>query len=221
MTRRSRYHIDGSWREEVTLADGTRAVLRLVQSDDRALLREGFANLSPTSRYLRFFTQKQDLTEAELARLTELDGVDQLALGAVRELANGSREGLGIARFARDPAVPTVAEAAVTVADPFQGKGLGTLLLARLADAARERGIASFSGEFLASNAAVRQLIAEACPDARLIPEGGVIRAEVPLAGIGSPAPQTPGGRLLRHVAGGRLQLRLRYLLLKDPERTL
>jgi GNAT superfamily N-acetyltransferase len=221
MERRARYLFDHRWSEDATLADGTRVVIRVVRPDDKFLLAQGFANLSPTSRYLRFFTAKQELTELELARLTEFDGVDRLAVGAVRELPDGRREGLGIARFARNPAVPTMAEAAVTVADAFQGKGLGTLLLARLADAARERGIICFSSEFLVGNAAVRQLIEEACPDARLSADGDVIRAEVPLASPTCLPSQAPGARPLRHLAGGRLECRLRHLLLKDPEHSL
>jgi len=208
------YRIDASYREEVTLANGVRVLLRLVRPDDRELLRRGFTQLSDASRYLRFFTTKADLTEAELTRLIELDGINQLALGAVREGPDGM-EGLGIARFARDPAAPEIAEAAVTVTDAAQGAGLGTLLLARLAEAARERGITWFRGEFLAGNERVRALIADACPDARLVGGGESILVEVPLIEAGGPAPQTPWRRLLGHVAGGRVALRLRHLLLK------
>ena len=221
MTAAARYRYDASWRAEATLADGTPVTLRLVQPEDKELVREGFARLSPTSRYLRFFTAKQHLTEAELAQLTELNGIDRLALGAVREGPDGEREGLGVARFARDPAAPDVADAAVTVADPAQGKGLGTLLLVHLAEAARERGIVRFAGEFLVGNTAVRQLIEEACPDAHLTVHGDVIRAEVPLGGAEGSAGPAPVRRLMRHVAGGRLEFRLRHLLLKDPERSL
>jgi hypothetical protein len=102
---------NASWR--VCRGGGTQT-LRLVRPEDKELLREGFAQLSPTSRYLRFFAAKQDLTEAELVQLTELNGIDRLALGAVRERPDGEREGLGVARFARDPAAPDVADAAVT-----------------------------------------------------------------------------------------------------------
>jgi hypothetical protein len=92
------------------------------------------------------------------------------------------------------------------------------LLLARLAEAARERGIRHFVGEFLSTNAQVRQLIEEACPGVRLCTDGDVIRVEVPLV-------ETPAGdpvqHLLRQAAGGRLRLRLRHLLLKDSGRSL
>jgi len=219
VTEPARYRFDADWREAVTLADGTPAVLRLVRTDDKALLRAGFDRLSPDSRYLRFFAAKQELTEAEIAQLTETDGVDHLALGAVHRNPDGEWEGLGVARFVRDPSVPDLAEAAVTVTDPAQGNGLGRLLLARLAEAARERGVTCFAGEFLATNAQVRQLIEEACPGARLTARGDVIRVEVPLLGAGTA--RGPLQRLLRQAAGGRLQLRLRHLLLKDSERTL
>jgi len=221
VTAATGYRYDTSWREEATLRDGTVVTLRLVRPDDKALLRGGFARLSPMSRYLRFFGAKRDLTDAELVGLTELDGIDRLALGAVGRRPDGKAEGLGVARFAREAAVPDVAEAAVTVADPAQGKGLGTLLLTHLAQAARERGIVRFAAEFLAGNAAVRQLIEEACPDARLSARGGVIRAEVPLVAAGVPAGLDPARRLMREVAGRRLEFRRGPLLPDGPTRSL
>lgn len=221
MTPAARYRYDAAWRERAALADGTQVTVRLVRPEDKELLRAGFARLSAASRYLRFFAAKRELTASELAQLTELDGVHRLAVGAARDGAGGEPEGVGVARFARHPAAPAVAEAAVAVADPVQGKGLGTLLLLHLAAAAWERGIRCFAGEFLATNAAVRQLIEETSPDARLTTQGDVIRVEVPLAGPGVPAGQTPAGRLMRQVAGGRLAFRPPPLLPQDPERSL
>jgi GNAT superfamily N-acetyltransferase len=215
------YRFDASYREEALLGDGMKVVLRLVQPPDRDLLRRGFAQLSPESRYLRFFTEKPSLSEDELARLTDLDGINELGIGAARVSPDGTEQGLGIARFARDPRDPTVAEAAVTVVDQAQGRGLGTLLLERLAEAAMERGIRRFSCEFLASNRRVRGLIEETCPDALLSFHGDLIRAEIPLPGAGngerSPTRDSPAYRLLRQIARGALVLRLRHLLLKGP----
>lgn len=185
----------------------------MVRPADRELVRRGFEGLSPSSRYLRFFTDKPELTDQELTQLTELDGVDRLALGAVTRAANGAEMGVGIARFARDRQDPTLAEAAVTVVDHAQRKGLGRLLLTRLADAAAERGITAFSCEFLAGNEPVRRLIEQSCPEARLIRGGETIRAIVPL-----PPPESrevPAYRLFRHAAAGRIVLRLRHLVLK------
>src|SRR5207245_4362935 len=96
--------------------------------------------LSPTSRYRRFLSAKDHLTDREWRYFTEVDGINHFALGAVRH-ADGQEEGLGVARFIRLIDRPTVAEPAVVVADPWQRKGLGRLLLARLVAAASERGI--------------------------------------------------------------------------------
>jgi GNAT superfamily N-acetyltransferase len=187
--------------------------IRLVGPEDRTLLRRGFDRLSSRSRYLRFFTDKPELTDQELARLTSLDDVNQVALGAVVRGPDGVAEGVGIARFARNPADPELAEAAVAVVDHAQRKGLGRLLLARLADAAAERGIVAFSCEFLAGNEPVRRLIEQSCPKARLIRGGETIRAIVPL--LPPQSREAPAYRLFRQAAAGRIVLRLRHLLLK------
>ena len=72
------------FREEHTLADGTRIVLRHIQPGDKEELRRGFLALSPTSRYRRFFGVAE-LDERALAYLTEVDGVDHVAIVATTE----------------------------------------------------------------------------------------------------------------------------------------
>jgi GNAT superfamily N-acetyltransferase len=219
MTASSGYRFDAEWRETATLADGTQVELRLLQREDKDLLRAGFERLSPDSRHRRFFGAKQELTEAEVGLLTQLDGVDRLAVGAVRVRPDGGVEGLGVARFVRDSVAPARAEAAVTVTDGAQGNGLGRLLLARLAAAARERGITRFAGQFLATNLQVRRLIEEACPDAILSAEGDVIRVEVPLPET-DPA-QSLTRPLLRPAADGHPPRRPRDLLAEDSTHSL
>lgn len=211
----SRYRFHDAYRETASLTDGTPVLIRLLQPADRELLRQGFEALSPDTRRLRFFGAKTQLTDAELAQLTQLDGINHFALGAVREGPHGEVEGLGVARFVRDPRNPEVAEAAVTVKDTAQGRGLGTLLLRRLAAAARERGVTRFCGEFLAVNERVWVLLEEVCPDATPSVSGETVRVEVPISDHGSPLSVDPAHRLLGHVASRRLALRLRYLLLK------
>ena len=74
---------------------------------------------------------------------------------------HGEEMGLGIARFVRLPGEPTVAEAALTVMDDEQKKGLGRILGLTLAQAAIERGIKHFRGEVLTNNEPVRKLLDE------------------------------------------------------------
>ncbi len=109
-------------------------------------------SLSPESSRRRFFTPRFWLSDAELDRLTNLDGVDRYAIGATVASADGSVEGIGVARYAREPDEPRAAEAAVVVIDAWQGLGLGKLLLRRLAAAALARGIDRLRGIVLRDN---------------------------------------------------------------------
>ncbi len=151
--------------EEQTLADGSRVRLRFIRPDDADELRRGFERLSAESRYRRFLGALGHLTDENVRYLTNVDGQNHVAVVATRPRADGSEEGLGVARFIRVVDEPTVAEAAITVVDAEQHKGIGRLLALALVDAARERGIAHFRGEILANNESVRQLLREAGAD--------------------------------------------------------
>lgn len=226
-----RRHYDESYREEIELTDGTLVVLRLVRPADKALLNDGLEKMSSESRYRRFFSMRKKLSDKELTYLTEFDGENHLAIGAVRELLDGSEEGIGVARFARLEDNREQAEPAVAVVDDYHRRGLGTQLLQRLAAAAWERDIRWFRFEFLEENTPIHHLV-ESIPGApvRLFHLGqGVVAAEVPV-------PETrPGDRtedvmhgtgthaLLSHAASGRLSARMHLgrLVLKhlgDPE---
>ncbi|MFE8604844.1 GNAT family N-acetyltransferase [Archangium violaceum] len=156
---------DTHWRERLALADGTEVELRLVRPEDAELLRQGFEQLSPRSRLGRFHAPKSRLTDAEVHYFTSVDGEQHLALGAVSRGPEGQEEGLAIARFIRMARDSDVAEAAVTVVDVAQGKGLGRLLLERLVEAARERGVERFEFLVLPGNAAMFRLLDELNPD--------------------------------------------------------
>ncbi len=140
----------------VVLRDGSEVVIRPVREADAVLLADGFARLSTESRHLRFLTAKPVLSEAELRYFTQVDHHDHEALGA-QDPTTGC--GLGIARYVRDVDDPQAAEVAVTVTDDWQGKGLGTELLRRLTDRAREEGITRFTALAAAENSAVRPLL--------------------------------------------------------------
>lgn len=156
---------DTRWRERVTLADGTEVELRLIQPEDAELLRQGFERLSMRSRVGRFHGPKPRLLEHEVRYLTSVDGEQHLALGAVTRGPEGQEQGVGIARFIRLAHAPEVAEAAITVVDSAQGKGLGRILLERLVDAARERGVERFECRILPGNVAMFRLLDDLAPD--------------------------------------------------------
>ena len=91
----TKYQFNNEYREIVRLSDNTQVTLRLVVPADKFLLARGMDNFSAESRYRRFLSSKQVLTDAELQYLTEVDGVKHFAIGAL----HGQNEGVGVARF--------------------------------------------------------------------------------------------------------------------------
>ena len=201
------HHFDERYDERARLEDGTLVHLRLIGPEDKALIAEGFARLSPESRYRRFFAAKRQLTPAELRYFTEFDGTNHLAIGAVHVRADGSEEGLGVARFVRLPDEPNVAEAAVVVVDDYQNRGLGHLLLLRLVAAARERGVMRFRATTLADNPAARALMEDLGAAPNHSNNDDTLSVDVALpeasAAAGEMAPSSGLYRLFRAVARG------------------
>lgn len=200
-------HFTREYEERTTLRDGTPVLLRLLRPDDRALLTHGFERLSAESRYTRFFAPKLTLSEDELDYLCNIDHEAHFAIGAARELEDGRLHGLGVARFIAMRDEPGVAEAAITVTDEAQGRGLGRLLFLRLAAAARERGIEKLRCEVLGSNAGMKHLLDTIAPDREIAVTQGVMTFDVPVPDvaprepISGPAPQGAMYRLLRAAA--------------------
>ncbi len=150
----ARRRLGAEYREIATLADGTPVVLRPIRPDDAPLLQSGLRELSEQSRYLRFHSPRTSFTPDELRSLTEIDGEAHFALAA---LTRRSRL-VGVGRFIRTGA-SAEAELALVVADELQGKGLGTLLLSRLREAALERTVTRFTGLMLAENRRMGRLL--------------------------------------------------------------
>ena len=140
----------------VRLRDGSAVLIRPVRPADDGLLADGFARLSDRSRRMRFLGSKEALSAAELRYFTDVDHRDHEALGALDHARGG---GVGVARYVRDGDDPRTATIAVTVIDDWQGRGLGTELLARLSERARQEGIGRFTAAVSADNAAMAGLL--------------------------------------------------------------
>jgi GNAT superfamily N-acetyltransferase len=130
--------------------------VRPVREDDRAALAAAFERLSDESRRRRFLAPKPRLTSRELARLTEVDHVSHEALVAVAPDGAIVAE----ARYAAWPDRPCVADFAVTVADEWQGRGVGSALARQVLDTARRNGMRALTGSTLWENAPARSLLA-------------------------------------------------------------
>ena len=165
-----------------TLKDGTEVAIVQVAPEDREELREAFEHWSEESRFKRFMGFRKHLSDTELHYFTEVDHHEHEALAA-RELESG--RGIGIARFHRLPTPRDVAEAAVAVADEWQGRGVASALLHALADRAREEGIARFEATMLLENRRVVDLFEKLGPlQTEHVDDGAIeIKVELPADG--------------------------------------
>lgn len=186
---------------EVSLPDGGLVRVRPIVPDDKGILLEGFRRLSPESRYRRFMAPITELSEEQLAALTEIDYRDRFAWIALSPDEPGT-PGMGVSRYVRDPADPEVAEAAVTVIDDYQGRGLGRLLLEFLGAFALENGIKRFRGYALEENRPIRELLLQL--GATLEHDSpGVLRVDLDLPARADELRGTPMYEVLRAVARG------------------
>src|SRR3954451_2903272 len=137
----------GLSRDTVTLRDGTLVHVRPLERGDRDMLDLAVRRLSDRSRYLRFAAPKPRLTARELDFLVDLDHHDREAL-----LAIDPQTGRGVAVVRYVLAEPGVVEIAATVADDWQGRGLGGALLAMLSERVRAEGHRVMRASVLAVN---------------------------------------------------------------------
>jgi RimJ/RimL family protein N-acetyltransferase len=185
------------------LPDGTHVLVRPIRPEDKDRLHAGFHELTPQSRYFRFHAPVEELDDALLRYLTEIDYIDHMAWVAV-DLDTPGTPGMGVARYIRLPHEPSVAEVAVTVVDRYQGRGLGTLLLGMLTASALANGITTFRNYVLADNAAMLGLL-DQLGAVRQELESGVYRVDLPLPEDPQDLPDTPRGRVLTEIARGNV----------------
>jgi protein lysine acetyltransferase len=93
-------------------------------------------------------------TPALMQYLSEVDYVDYFVWG----VTDGS-DPVADARFVPDETDPTAAEIAFTVADAYQGRGIGSFLIGALAIAAEVDGVERFTARMLSDNAPMRAIL--------------------------------------------------------------
>jgi RimJ/RimL family protein N-acetyltransferase len=134
---------------EVRLRDDSAALIRPIEPSDAALVKALYHEMSDLSRRLRFLVPTTDISDEDVQYLTDVDHRRHEALIALdpeRERA------LGVARYVRTPGDREAAEVAVVVVDDWHRRGLGTALLDRLTERARENGIARYTAVVSADN---------------------------------------------------------------------
>jgi acetyltransferase len=144
--------------ENWTLPDGSAATLRPIRPSDMELERAFVRNLSPQSKFKRFLSELRELSPDQLYRFTHPDHAREAAYVVIRSTVAGEEE-IGVGRFVVAGDDGETCEFAVTVADAWQGKGVGGHLMRALLRDARARGLKRMEGYVLGANTPMLEFV--------------------------------------------------------------
>ncbi|GGL14171.1 bifunctional acetate--CoA ligase family protein/GNAT family N-acetyltransferase [Mangrovihabitans endophyticus] len=162
---------------DVLLSDGSAVHLRQIRREDADALVDFHSRMSERTRYLRYFSPYPRIPPRDLERFVNVDHRDREAFVVVtgrRIMAVGRYERLG-------PGSPD-AEVAFVVEDAHQGRGIGSVLLEHLAEAARENGIHRFVAEVLPQNGSMLRVFGDFGYQVQRRYADGVVHLSFPIA---------------------------------------
>ena len=140
-----------------TVRGGERVLIRRLQPEDMALYPDLLREVSVEDLRLRFFADVAELSAEERDKLSHLDYRHEMAFIALDEDIGRM---LGLVRL-KDELDEQTAEFAILVRSRLKGHGVGWLLMQRVIDYAKEKGLRRVYGDVLAENAAMLQMCAE------------------------------------------------------------
>jgi RimJ/RimL family protein N-acetyltransferase len=141
--------------DELALLSRIGLTVRSVRATDKSALSALFDRLSPRSRHYRFLGPQRMLSPGELENLTDIDHVEREALA----LVGPDGRFIAVARYGPVSGDPHAAEVALTVADEWQGHGIGSALASVLITQARRNRIVRLEAMTLAENYPSRRLL--------------------------------------------------------------
>jgi acetate---CoA ligase (ADP-forming) len=169
------------FREHVLLKDGQGVLLRPGTHEDLAAVRKLFQATSVDNLRMRFMASISEVPESTLNDMCGGDFSERGCLLAItgddeeeRVAGIGNYIGLGNGK---------TAEIAFLVADEFQGRGISTLLLERLAGLAAGHGYVEFEADVLWENQAMMNVFKSSGFELHRGVEGGVVHVELPVRG--------------------------------------
>ena len=142
---------------EAALKDGSIIKIRTIRSDDQEKMKAFFESLSRETLRLRFMALTRIPSQDELTKLVTVDFSKNMLIVATVTTVEGE-EIVAEARYALDSKT-NLAETAILVADQWRRKGIGTLMLAKLAGIAKKRGIKGFYAEVAVDNTTLFRLL--------------------------------------------------------------
>jgi acetyltransferase len=133
------------------------ALIRPVRPEDAPALVQLFKRLAPEDVRMRFFAPLAELPPRQLARATQVDYDREMAFVLEAPAGAAPAEILSVVRLAADPD-NRQAEFAALVRSDLKGRGIGRLMMDRLVDYARQRGIGEIYGDIIEDNRPMRTL---------------------------------------------------------------
>lgn len=135
--------------EEVRIYDGERVTFRPAKQVDGRLIQEHFYGMDEKDVQTRFFGLRKSFYREDMEEMFQVDYIKNLSIVAVTGEI-GFEKVIGLGMYALDEG--TVAEVAFSVSKEWQGKGIASVLLEKLAEAACENGIISLIAYTLSTN---------------------------------------------------------------------
>ncbi|KTC44285.1 MAG: N-acetyltransferase family protein [Pseudomonas sp.] len=139
------------------LSDDSHVLIRPLRPQDRQREKAFIENLSPATRHQRFLGEVKEVGDQLLDQLMDVGTPQRVAYVALVH-DNGELREVGISRYAQVDDQPWRCEFAVTIADEWQGKGLGALLMQHLIDEARHNGFQQMYSVDSATHYGMRRL---------------------------------------------------------------
>jgi acetyltransferase len=146
---------------------GESFTIRPIRPEDAEQHGAFFSRLPTMDVRYRFFSTMRELSQEQMARLTQVDYDREMAFIAVREATGDT---VGVARLVRE-SDRSSGEFAVIVQPDVKGHGLASHLMQRLIDWARQCGMEAVVGQVLAENAPMLAFVRHLGFSLRRMPE--------------------------------------------------
>jgi RimJ/RimL family protein N-acetyltransferase len=139
------------------LRDGAPVLIRRLVAEDAALYPDFLSEVTAEDLRLRFFGPMREVNHELLDKLINYDPARAMAFIAVDER---TRKMLGVVRLHDDTSGES-AEFAILVRSRLKGHGVGWLLMQRMIEFSKRKGLQTVRGQVLSENATMLAMCAE------------------------------------------------------------
>lgn len=168
--------------ENVTLHNGATCLLRPILPEDEPLLQQFIQKVTKEDLYYRYFSEINEFTHEDLAKMTQIDYDREMAFVAVIQ-EEGHDAIIGVTRALSDPDNHE-AEFAVLVRSDRNGLGLGKTLLSKMIAYSTQRGLEKLVGITMPNNQGMIGLARKLGFQVDIQIEDGIVNLSLPLGNL-------------------------------------